>query len=179
MQTDIDRDLGDGILMELAGEIARGIYTLDVLLARFRIAPETFERRIKGNRRFLAMLGEAAITWDSTLNAKTRIKVKGEAMFEKMMLRSYEYYQDASQPLAARVQVLQTVAKVAGLLGERGGEVVGADAGRPSDRVNITINLSTRAGTPGSAALVIDQPSPVLPQNDPINVGETDWTGNP
>lgn len=168
MQTDTDSNLSDPVLQELAGEIARGIYTLDVLLARFRISHDMFERRIKPSRRFLAMLGEAAITWDSTLNAKTRIKVKGEAMFEQMMLKSYEYYQDASNPLAARVQVLQTIAKVAGLLGERGGELIGADVGRPSDRVSITINLSSRDSTPGGAALVIDQPAPALPESDPL-----------
>jgi len=166
-----DVNLSDAVLQELASEIARGIYTLDALLERFRIPPAIFEQRIKPSRRFLAMLGEAAITWDSTLNARTRIRAKSEVMFEQMMLKGYEYYQDASQPLAARVQLLQTIAKAAGIVGGDGNTVVGADVGRPSDRVSITINLSGH-GTPGSdrgRTITIDQPSPVLPESDAVD----------
>lgn len=165
---DAELNLSDQRLQEMAGEIARDIYDLDTILKRFNVPPAAFDR-LKTSRRFLAMLGEAMITWDSSTNIATRIRIKSEAMLEQMLADGYAYYKDARYPLGDKVKLLQTVAKLAGAGEMNPGVNIGADAGRPSDRVQITINLHPHALDGSDArAVVIDQPKLVLPPSDAI-----------
>jgi hypothetical protein len=160
----------DASLMALAQEIARGIYEVPDILVRFGINERFFDSQIKTNRRFMAFLGEAMITWNSSLNAAERNVVKAETMTEMMIEKAWEYYQDKSEPLAARAALLQTVSRIAGLYeGPRREAAVGEAVGRPGDRVNITINLHPHSRVGGASATIIDHATPVLPPSDPID----------
>lgn len=132
--------IDDAILQEVAAELAREIYPLAEVLQRFNIPGDVFDR-IKRTHHFQRMHAEALITWQSSTNTRERTRLKSEVMIEKMLEPSWRAFQDVTQPLAARVSMMQTVAKLAGLLDAKGDAPV-ATAVAPGDRVSITINLS-------------------------------------
>lgn len=166
----------DVVLQEIAAELAREIYPLPDILARFGLPYETFEK-VKKTHHFQRMHAEALITWQSSLNARERTKLKSEVMLEKMLEPGWHAFRDPQQPLAAKVAFMTTVAKIAGMLDRTPAE--GGTAVAPGDRVSITINLSQPppryANGEHARTIVIDKQSLALPPSDPVE----EAPGNP
>lgn len=158
----------DGVMQQIAAELARDIFPLPDILKRFAVKHDTFER-IKTTRAFQIYLAEAKITWESSLNSRERTKVKAEAMVETMLEPAFRAYADQSQPLAARVALLQTVAKLAGMLDQPKDGLGGAAVARPGDRVTININLGPGRNGDQAKVITIDQPQLDLPASDPVD----------
>lgn len=169
----------DVVLQEVAAELAREIYPLPDILARFNMKAETFER-VKKTHHFQRMHAEALITWQASTNARERAKLKSEVMLEKMLEPGWRAFNDPGQPLAAKVQFMQTVAKVAGMLDRPVSE--GGAAVAPGDKVSITINLSQPpqryAAGDGARIITIEKQALGLPASDPIEevLGNTSIT---
>jgi hypothetical protein len=165
--------IDDAVLQEVAAELAREIYPLDDILQRFKVAPDVFDR-IRRTHHFQRMHAEALITWQSSTNARERTRLKSEVMVEKMLEPGWRAFQDPGQPLAARVQMMQTVAKLAGLLDTKGEAPAAAIA--PGDKVSITINLSqppphyAQGGHNTSPVITIEKDQLDLPASDPVEV---------
>ena len=51
--------------------------------------------------------------------AAERLRLKSEVMVEKMLEPAWRAFQDPTQPLAARVSMMQTIGKFAGLLDQK------------------------------------------------------------
>lgn len=168
--SDLPALVDDTVLQEVAAELARDIYPIDEILQRFKIPPATF-MKVKKTPHFQRMHAEALIVWQSSTNARERTKLKSEVMLEKMLEPGWRAFNDASQPLAAKVQFMQTVAKVAGMLDTAKQEGGGATVA-PGDRVNITINLTQPPARYmndiTSKVITIEKQAQSLPPSDPI-----------
>lgn len=118
---------------KLALEIARNINELEVVLRRWDITPEHYEK-IKVNAFFSRALQQYTIEWNSAENVKQRLKLEAGAILE-----------DAYPVLAARMhktgEDLGKIAELAKMFSKTAGLDEDKAPGAPGEKFSITINL--------------------------------------
>jgi hypothetical protein len=125
--------LGDEKLIKLAREIAMDIRSREEILDLLEISGDEFDE-ISSNTRFQHYLRSAVEEWNSAKNTGERVKIKSLSFVEEALPEFYARAHDPAESLAAKTEVLKTVARFAGL----GGQVVG---GSTPERMVVTINL--------------------------------------
>lgn len=101
-------------------------------------------RELESSRIFKRMLVEAQAEWNSITRTSQRIRLKAGVNIELSLPKFYEDMNDHSQPLVARVKLLETMTRLAGLSeSEREERAPGAQfkleihLGGPDQRVDV------------------------------------------
>lgn len=151
--TTVSRD--NMFLIKLAREIAADVRPLEDILKTFLLSPDEWEK-ISEHPSFQKLLASAVEEWNSTANTADRVRVKSMAFVEEALPELYARIHDAKEPLAAKVQLLQTVSKLGGM-----GQSEGSGAG--GERLVVTINLGedrklsfTKDITPAPPAIEVE-----------------------
>jgi hypothetical protein len=84
----------------------------------------------------MTFYAEAHAVWHASSNAKERVAAKAGIVFEGWLREANRLLHDPSNPMAPKVQLAQTLAKIANFEPEKQ-----IDAG-PSNGVSVTINLN-------------------------------------
>lgn len=125
----------DTAYLKVAREIAVNFHDTETILSRHGIGPAEWER-IKKDERFLRLLDAEVQAWNSATNTHERTKAKAAALIEEFLPEANQRLHSTSENLPAKVELLKTLVKVAGM-GER--EVgVGTGSG-----FTVTINLGS------------------------------------
>ena len=123
----------DVMMLKLAREIAMDIQSIEDILKNQQVSAEQWEE-IQRNQRFKSYLSNAVEEWQSATNTPERVKLKSMAFVEEALPEFFARAHDPKETLAAKTEVLKTIAKFAGV----GGSVEGAVTG---ERMVVTINL--------------------------------------
>jgi hypothetical protein len=123
----------DVMMLKLAREIAMDIQSIEDILKNQQVSAEQWEE-IQHNQRFKSYLASAVEEWQSATNTPERVKLKSLSFVEEALPEFFARAHDPKETLAAKTEVLKTIAKFAGV----GGSVEGAVAG---ERMVVTINL--------------------------------------
>lgn len=123
----------DVTLLKLAREIAMDFRPIEDVLAEHDIEPADFEA-IKLNPQFTNRLKLAIEEWNSATNTPERVRLKSMFFVEEALPEFYARAHDPKESLAAKVEILKTVAKFGGV----GGTVEGGVSG---ERMVVNINL--------------------------------------
>lgn len=129
-KTDPSNDL---ILLKLARELAMDMRSLDDILAAHAVSYDDW-LKISKLERFQNYLQQMIEEWQSATNTSERVRLKSMAFVEEALPEFYARAHDPKEGLSAKVEVLKTVARFAGV----GGSV---DSGVTGDRLSVTINL--------------------------------------
>lgn len=124
----------DITMLKLAREIAMDILPLEQVLTAHQIDSNEWET-ISKTPRFQDLLRSEVEAWQSAANTADRVKLKSLAFVEEALPEFYARAHDPRENLTAKVEVLKTVARFAG---------VGAsnfDAGVTGEKFSVTINL--------------------------------------
>ena len=128
---DIFRDLS---IVQLAREVAMDIQDLETILKSHSLSNEEWET-IRVTPYFTKILASEAEIWQSALNTSERVKIKSLAFVEQVLPELYTRMHDPKEALNAKVELIKTVAKLAGLGGPAGME------GSVGERLTINISL--------------------------------------
>lgn len=120
-------------MLKLAREIAMDIQPIEDILKHHQVTDGQWEE-IQQNPRFKNYLRGAVEEWQSATNTSERVKLKSMAFVEEALPEFFARAHDPKEPLAAKTEVLKTIAKFAGV----GGSVDGALTG---EKMIVTINL--------------------------------------
>jgi len=131
-------------LVALAREIAMDMKQLPDVLKELSITPEQFEI-IKNSQFFKHVLSQEIANWASALNTSERVKLKSQAMIEMSLEEFYARMHDSKEPLSAKVELLKTLAKIAGVDASKAEQAAG-------ERFMVTINMGA------DQKLTIDKP---------------------
>lgn len=123
----------DVTMLKLAREIAMDIRPLEDILKTHEVDGDTWEE-ISSNPTFKSYLRGALEEWASAINTSERVRLKSLAFVEEALPEFFARAHDQREALPAKVEVLKTIAKFAGI----GGNVEGAVQG---ERLSVTINL--------------------------------------
>lgn len=122
-------------LLSLAREFAMDQFGREQILQMHGIG-ETEAHRYLDHPRFAQYLTEATAIWNSGANTEERTKAKYASMVEEIADSLWVELNDRTQPLAARNDLLKTVARIAGMGEKQVGPTVA-----PGDRVVVNINM--------------------------------------
>lgn len=132
--TKMPEEFHDEVLfLKLAREIACDIRTLPDILAMHSVTEEHWAR-IVDNPRFRALVKSAVAEWQSAVNTPERVKIKAMSFVEEALPEFYGRAHDPKELLSSKVEVLKTVAKLAGI-GEN------SQSSQSGERMSVTINL--------------------------------------
>lgn len=123
------------IYLKLAREIAMDIRPIEDVLATHGIEQDQWGEIAK-KPTFQALLQGEIEAWQSAKNTSERVKIKTLSMVEEALPEFYARMHDGKEPLSAKVEVLKTISKFAGI----GGTVDGANLG---EKLTVTINLGS------------------------------------
>lgn len=131
--TQIEPSFNDVTLLKLAREIAMDIRPVEDILATHGVKDSDWEEICKLPI-FQDYLRGAVQEWQSATNTADRVRLKSLAFVEESLPEFFARAHDPKETLAAKTEVLKTVAKFAGV----GGNVEGAVSG---EKMIVTINL--------------------------------------
>lgn len=121
-------------VLKVAREIAADIRPIEDILKLHGLNDRDWQR-LKDEPRFHVALRDAVTEWQGVANTADRVRVKSLAFVEEALPEFYARAHDPKESLAAKTEVLKTIAKIAGI-SER------AAAGDMSGtRMSVTINL--------------------------------------
>lgn len=120
-------------ILKLAREIAMDLRNIEDILESLAVSSEDWET-IQALPIFQDRLRSAVEEWQSGMNTSERIRMKSLSFIEEVLPELYARAHDAKEGLAAKMEVVKTVSKFAGI----GGSVDGAANG---ERMVVTINL--------------------------------------
>ena len=123
----------DTTMIRLARELAMDIKPLEELLETHKISASEWEM-MRENAHFQGVLYEQKVAWEGAQNTAERVKLKSLAFVEEALPEFYARAHDPKEPLNAKVEVLKTISKFAGI----GGSNFDAQVG---ERLSVTINL--------------------------------------
>lgn len=124
-------------MLRLAREVVKDIHDLDTILANFHLDYDTW-RSLTENPAFVELIRSEKAAWSSASNTEERAKLKALSFFEEALPEFYERAHDSREPLAAKVKLLEVIARTAGIYTER------ASTGGPIDGgIKVTINLGS------------------------------------
>lgn len=121
--------------LKLAREIAMDIRPLADILSAHEVLPSEWEEITK-NPGFQGLLRGEIEAWQSATNTAERVKIKSLAFVEEALPEFYARAHDPKEPLSAKVEVLKTISKFAGV----GQSIDGTNLG---EKLTVTINLGT------------------------------------
>lgn len=101
-------------LRELAAGVAKDIEDLEDLLKRLGLAREDYDI-LAGTRTFKSMLDQAVAEWQGASNTLKRTRLKAAVSIEHGMPAMHAAMVNEKEPLASRVKVFETMARIAGL----------------------------------------------------------------
>lgn len=127
--------LKDVTFLKIAREIAMDINPLEKILETHGVSQEEW-LRIQDNMQFQEYLRGSIQEWNSAVNTSERVKLKSMAFVEEALPEFYARAHDPKEALPAKVEVLKTVARLAGF----GNNVDGSVSG---ERLSVTINLGS------------------------------------
>jgi hypothetical protein len=110
--------------LKLAREVAMDIRPLADILDAHGVNLDMWEQMNKSPA-FQNLLRSEVEAWNSATNTAERVKIKSLAFVEEALPEFYARAHDPKEPLAAKTDILKTVAKFAGV----GGGIEGAVAG--------------------------------------------------
>lgn len=155
--------MDETMLQRLANELARGLYEPEDVLRMYGLTAELFDERVKDNRSFMTFYAEAHAIWHASSNAKERVSAKAGVVFEQWLREANRLMHDPANPMAAKVELGKTLAKLANFEPVREAET------GPGNGVHVTINLDHARVHPQTITIdkVIDaqavEVAPVLP----------------
>ena len=123
----------DVALLKLAREIAMDLRPIEDVLETHGISSEKWAE-IAVLPGFQTYLRQSVEEWQSAVNTAERVRLKSMAFVEEALPEFFARAHDPNENLNAKVEVLKTVARFAGV----GGSVDGAVSG---ERLSVTINL--------------------------------------
>lgn len=123
----------DVTMQKVAREIAMDIREIDEILKVHEVTPEQWQE-IQNSTIFQSYLRSSMEEWNSSLNTKERVTLKSLAFIEESLPEFFARAHDSDENLPAKVEVLKTIARFAGV----GGPV---DVGGVGERLSVTINL--------------------------------------
>lgn len=126
--------ISDVTMLKLTREIAMDIHPIEQLLDRYEVDPSQWETA-KDNPRFKELLRSAIEEWNSATNTSERVRLKSLHFVEEALPEFYARAHDPKEGLAAKNEVLKTVARFAGIGGS------GIDGASMGERLSVTINL--------------------------------------
>lgn len=135
VNTELSASNNDVMMLKIAREIAMDIQSVEDILKNHEINEDQWEE-IQQNPRFKGYLRGAVEEWQSATNTAERVKLKSMAFVEEALPEFFARAHDPKEPLAAKTEVLKTIAKFAGV----GGNVDGAVSG---EKLTVTINLGS------------------------------------
>lgn len=125
--------MDDRMLLRIAREVSMDIRPIEDILESHKISQDQWSE-ISNTPQFQHYLRSMTEEWHSAINTPERVRLKSLAFVEEALPEFYARAHDIKETLAAKVEVLKTVAKFAGV----GGNVEGAVSG---ERMVVTINL--------------------------------------
>jgi hypothetical protein len=125
--------LNDNALLKLAREIAMDMRPIEEVLVSQGVSEQEWER-ISQNATFQSYLSRLVLEWNSAVNTAERVRLKSLAFVEESLPEFYARAHDPKETLNAKVEVLKTVARFAGV-------GIAADTGVTGERLSVTINL--------------------------------------
>lgn len=121
--------------LKLAREIAMDIRPLEDILAAHGVEQSTWDS-ISSAPSFQSLLRSEVEAWQSATNTAERVKIKSLAFVEEALPEFYARAHDPKEALNAKVEVLKTISKFAGV----GNSVDGTNIG---EKLTVTINLGS------------------------------------
>lgn len=123
----------DTTYLQIAREIAIDLHDIETILKNHKIDQNAWER-IRSDPRFLRLLDSEVQAWQSASNTSERTKLKAGSLIEEFLPEANARLHDRTESLAAKTELLKTLARVAGM-GERASE------GPVGGGFSVTINL--------------------------------------
>lgn len=127
------RDVTENTLRKLSRDIAMDIYPLEDILDKYCIDAELWQD-VSGRTAFKRMLAEEQEIWSSPLNASERVRIKSQSFVESLLPELFERAHDPNENLPAKVEIVKTVSRLAGLDKGPAETALG-------DKLSVTINL--------------------------------------
>lgn len=121
--------------LKLAREIAMDIRPVDDILASLGVEQSEWDQ-ISQTPAFQSLLRSEVEAWQSATNTAERVKIKSLAFVEEALPEFYARAHDPREPLNAKIEVLKTISKFAGV----GASIDGAVSG---EKLTVTINLGS------------------------------------
>jgi len=125
----------DTIYLRIAREIAIDFHDIKTILKNNNIDPIKFEQ-FRRDPRFLRLVEAEVLAWNAATNIAERTKLKAGALIEEFLPEANARIHDAGETLAAKNELIKTLARIAGM----GNERVAGEAGG-GERFTVTINL--------------------------------------
>lgn len=132
-------EFDDSDLLAIAREIVMEIHDPETIFRLYKITPKDWER-IQKNRAFLRYVETFQAEWNSSLNIEQRVKLKAQGMWEGWLEEANRRAWAQGEPLAAKVELMKMVARVAG----QGFNPVATEGAAPS----VSIKIDIGAGKP-------------------------------
>lgn len=121
-------------ILKLAREIAMDIRPTDEILESHGINHQKWEE-MRENPYFQAVLAQEIEAWQGAMNTAERVKLKSLAFVEEALPEFYARAHDPKEHLSAKIEVLKTISKFAGIGGNN------FDASLGGERLSVTINM--------------------------------------
>lgn len=104
------------LISQLAREIARDILPTDVILKRFQLNTQTYER-VFDLPFFQRRLEEELAVWNGSdsHSIRARIAAKAASVIEESLIEVFDLIHDKSQPLSGKVEALKFAARLANM----------------------------------------------------------------
>lgn len=131
--TQLAPSFNDVIMLKLARELAMDMRPVEDILATHEVTSDQWDD-IANHPVFQGYLRGALEEWQSATNTQERVRMKSLAFVEEALPEFFARAHDPKETLTAKIEVLKTISKFAGV----GGTVDGAIAG---ERMVVTINL--------------------------------------
>lgn len=128
------KDVDELTLLKLSREIAKDIQPIENIIERFGITPELWSD-ISKLPRFISFLQSETEAWNAAANTPERVKAKSLSFVEEILPELYERAHDPREPLSAKVELVKTIGRFAGVGNDK------LDVGAGGERLSVTINL--------------------------------------
>ena len=119
----------------LAREIAQDIFSVDQIVALHRLTDEEWQA-IQQHPRFIAMVKQMTLDWNSAQNTRERVKIKAQTGLESQLEVFIAEINNPTIPLTQRVDAGRFLARLGELDGQASSNSGGGGSG-------ITINIVT------------------------------------
>lgn len=126
---------GDVKLLKLAREISMDIRPVEEILKSFEVSSSEWDE-ICTNPTFKQYMRSCIEEWASVTNTQERVRLKSLAFVEEALPEFYARAHDSRESLAAKTEILKTVAKFAGVGAQAEGVMQG-------EKMVVTINLGS------------------------------------
>jgi hypothetical protein len=114
MDSVVQTEISDQLLIKLAREIAMGIRNLDSILENAGVGQELWAT-IQNNSRFQRLLQSASEEWNGVLNTHERVKLKSSAIIEEWLPEAFVRMHDRAESLGQKVELAKTISRLAGM----------------------------------------------------------------